>query len=68
MFTRPAPSQFPPLLVCPCCEQSVEIVTIQRDLDNQKVCTVVYYHHNGEKHFVQYEPKSSGELTYGDSP
>jgi hypothetical protein len=54
----------PPLTNCPCCEQSVEIVTLQRDPDNINICTVVYYHHNGDKHFVQYEPKANGELTY----
>ena len=54
----------PPIASCPFCEQPVEIVTLQRDPDNTHICTVVYYHPNGEKHFVQYEPKTTGELTY----
>lgn len=60
MFAR----AMPPLLNCPFCEQPVEIVTLQRSIEDVNICVVSYYHPNGEQHFVSYIPRQQGELTY----
>lgn len=51
-------SQPPPFLHCPFCEKEVEIVTLQRDQVNTNVCIVVYFHPDGDQHFIRYEPKT----------
>lgn len=47
-----------PPLTCPFCEKRVEAITLQRDPTAADVCTVTYYHEDGDQHFVQYRPKS----------
>lgn len=50
--------KFPSMLDCPFCEQAVEIVTLQRDAEDPATCIVMYFHQNGDKHFVTYQPAS----------
>lgn len=64
MFAR----AMPPVLTCPFCEKPVEVVTLQRSPEDVNVCVVVYFHPNGEQHFVSYIPKRQGELTYDEGP
>jgi hypothetical protein len=58
----------PPLTNCPFCEKPVEIVTLQRSLEDVNICVVIYFHPDGERHFVNYTPKHKGELTYDERP
>ena len=64
MFAR----VMPPLLNCPFCEKPVEIVTLQRSPQDVNVCVVVYFHTDGEQHFVSYIPKRQGGLAYDERP
>lgn len=57
---------FPPLLNCPFCEKPVEIVTLQRSPEDVNICVVVYFHPDGEQHFVSYIPDHQRELTYDE--
>lgn len=61
-------SAIPPFFNCPFCEKPVEIVTLQRSMEDVNICVVVYFHFDGEKHFVSYIPKHQGELTYDERP
>lgn len=47
----------PPLLDCPFCEPAVELVTLQRDPDDPAICVVTYFHEDGNKHFISYQPQ-----------
>ena len=62
MFAR----AMPPLLNCPFCEKPVEIVTLQRSPEDVNICVVVYFHPDGDQHFVSYIPKQQGELMYDE--